>query len=139
MRKFNAIICALLIATSVTACKTTQQHVLDSGESQVQLRQIQTRRFDTTDKTQTVRDVISAMQDLGFVIDKADAELGTVSATKLDGYKLKLTASVRPKGKKMLVRASAQYNITPITNPKPYQDFFNTLSKTMFLTANNID
>ena len=47
-------------------------------------------------KTQRV--ILATLQDLGFVIDKADKELGSISATKLDGFALKMTVSVRPKG-----------------------------------------
>jgi len=52
-----------------------------------------------------------------------------------------MTVSVRPgsSGKNMIVRANAQYNNMPVTDPKPYQDFFVSLQKSMFLTANNVD
>jgi hypothetical protein len=51
-----------------------------------------------------------------------------------------MTVTVRPKGDtQLLVRASAQYNITAVTDPKPYQDFFTALSKAMFLEAHQID
>ena len=39
----------------------------------------------------------------------------------------------------VLVRANAQFNITPVEDPKPYQDFFNSLSKSLFLQAQNVD
>jgi hypothetical protein len=80
------------------------------------------------------------MQDLGFVIDKADETLGTISGTKLDGYALRLTVSVRSKGESQLVvRANAQYNITAVEDPIPYQNFFTSLEKAMFLTAHAIE
>jgi len=85
-----------------------------------------------------VDSVVATLQDLGFVIDNTD--LGTVSATKLGGYQIKMTVSIRPKSKTaMLVRANAQYNLKAIEDPKMYQDFFTTLGKAMFLTANKID
>ena len=65
---------------------------------------------------------MSTLQDLGFVIDKADATLGTVSATKLSNYALRITVTVRPRGEtQLLVRANAQYNVQPITDPEPYR------------------
>ena len=101
---------------------------------------MQTRAFDTEDKTKTLRTVIATLQDLSFVIDKADLELGSVSATKLDGYAVRMTVSVRPGGaNRLVVRANAQFNTEPITDPKPYQDFFAALAKAMFLTAHQID
>ncbi len=124
----------------VVGCATTQQSLLDSESSQVQLRSIQTRAFDTTDKEKTLRTVMSTLQDLGFVIDKADATLGTVSATKLKYYALRMTVTVRPRGEtQLLVRANAQYNVQPVTDPESYQQFFASLEKAMFLTAHQAD
>lgn len=125
----------------VTGCQTTSMNqVMETSQSQVALRSIQTRAFDTTQKTKTLRTVIATLQDLGFVIDKADDELGTVSGTKLDGYQLRMTVTVRPRGKKQtLVRANATYNITPVEDPAPYQQFFTALEKAMFLTAHQVD
>ncbi len=125
----------------LTACQTdSRNQALVSSESQVALRSMQSRVFDTTDKPQEQRTIIATLQDLGFVIDKADATLGTVSATKLNGYAMRMTVSVRDHGtKQTLVRASAQYNQTAIEDPLPYQQFFTALEKAMFLTAHNAD
>ncbi len=130
-----------LIGLSLSGCVATmKEQVLDSNsESQLQKRSYQTRAFDTTDKQKVLRATISTLQDLGFVIDRADSTLGSVSATKLDSYLLKITVSVRPRGEQMLVRANAQYNVTPVEDPKPYQDFFNSLGKSLFLQAQNVD
>ena len=104
------------------------------------MRSIQTRAFDTTDKEKTLRTIMSTLQDLGFVIDKADTTLGTVSATKLKHYALRMTVTVRPRGEtQLLVRANAQYNVNPVTDPEPYQQFFTSLEKAMFLTAHQAD
>jgi hypothetical protein len=84
--------------------------------------------------------VIATLQDLGFVVDNADATLGSVSGTKLDGYSLRMTAGIRPRGEtQTLVRASAQYNNSPVEEPLPYQQFFTALEKAMFLTAHQVD
>ena len=81
--KNKAGLILIVFSLLVVSCATTQQRLLDSDSSQVQLRSIQTRAFETTDKEKTLRTIMSTLQDLGFVIDKADATLGTVSATKL--------------------------------------------------------
>jgi len=120
----------IVLALFFTGCATTQQRLLDSEFSQVQLRSIQTRAFDTTDKEKTLRTVMSTLQDLGFVLDKADATLGTVSATKLKGYALRMTVTVRPRGEtQLLVRANIQYNVQPVTDPEPYQQFLHRSKK----------
>jgi len=130
-----------LVVLSLSGCVATMnEQILDSSsESQLQMRSYQTRAFDTEDKQRVLRATIATLQDLGFVIDRADSTLGTVSATKLDSYLLKVTVSVRPRGDQMLVRANAQYNVTPVEDPKPYQDFFNSLGKSLFLQAQNVD
>ena len=125
---------------SMTGCQTTSQRLLDSDQNQLKLRSIQTKAFDTADKEKTMRSAIATLQDLEFVIDKADLAVGVVSATKLSGYMLKMTVTVNPKGdKQMVVRANAQYNTTPVSDPEPYQMFFAALSKSMFLTAHEVD
>ncbi len=131
----------LLLAFALVGCvHNSTSSALDVGTDQVQIRQIQSRAFDTTDREKTLRTVISTLQDLGFVVDKADLGLGTVTATKLDGYALRMSVSVRPRNaKQLLVRANAQYQEEAVTDPGPYQSFFASLAKGMFLTAQNID
>jgi PBP1b-binding outer membrane lipoprotein LpoB len=129
----------LVVALILGGCATTNQHVLDSGDqTQLQKRSYESRTFDTADKEKVMRATISTLQDLGFVIDRADLVLGSVSATKLDGTnQIKITVFVRPKGTdRMVVRANAQFNVSPVVDPKQYQDFFTSLGKSLFLSAN---
>ena len=142
--KIYKLIVAFVAATALiglSGCQTTSSsQLLKTNESQVKTRNIQTRAFDTIDKNTTLRTVIATLQDLGFVVDKAEEILGSVSATKLDGYQLRMTVTVRPRGKtQLLVRANAQYNLTAVDDPEIYQDFFTSLGKSMFLTAHNVD
>jgi hypothetical protein len=133
---------ALMLIATTQGCAPVHDQVLDTSETQtqLQLRQVQSRTFETSDKERSMRAVIATLQDLGFVIDKADLTLGTVSATKLDGYAFRMTVSVRPKGTgKMVVRANGQMNTTPITAPEPYQSFFRALERSIFLSAHSVD
>jgi hypothetical protein len=135
MKYTGILICAFLAFLSFGCAPSTKQ-ILASSESQVKLRSIQTRVFDTTDKLKTMRTVIATLQDLGFVIDKADDVLGSVSATKWKGYALRMTVNVSLKGDSQTrVRANAQYNNIAVEDPEPYQQFFQSLEKSMFLTA----
>ena len=143
MRK-EKLICSIIFSALimvVSGCANTgTEQALSASESQVKLRSFQTRAFDTVDKEKLLRTVIATLQDLGFVIDKADSVLGSVSATKLSGYQLKMTVTVRPRGAtQLLVRANAQFNLKAVEDPVPYQDFFAALGKAMFLTAHAVD
>lgn len=137
----RTLILAAAMLLLLGACQTdSKQQVMATDKSQVELRAIQTRAFDTTDRNLTIRNVIASLQDLGFVIDKADEQLGIISGTKLSGYAMRMTVTVRPRGKtQMAVRSSAQYNLVAVSDAEPYQQFFAALSKAMFLTANDVD
>ena len=132
--RFFLLVCILFMAAGCATGHSKRQ-ILDSG-SQVELRSYQTRTYDTTDKVRVLRSVMATLQDLGFVIDKADDVVGVVSATKLDGYAMSMSVSVRPSGEQMTVRANAQYNLKAIEQPGPYQDFFTALDKGLFLDRN---
>lgn len=93
----------------------------------------------------TLRAIIATMQDLGLVIDRADATLGSVSGTKLRAYEIRMIVSVRPRGApQLLVRANARFKpmpnaiAKPIDEPGPYQDFFAALAKSLFLEAQRV-
>ena len=140
--KFLLLIAVLLIA----GCMTTHDRLLDMDTSQVQLRSIQSRAFNTTDKEKTMRAIIATLQDLGFMLDRADYTLGVVAASKSRADVLhaagsmRVTVTVRPRGEKqLLVRVNAEYQLQPVTEPKPYQNFFNSLEKAMFLEAHQVD
>lgn len=125
----------------LSACQgDSQRQVLATNATQVQLRAVQTRAFDTADRRLVLQNVIATLQDLGFVIDKSDEILGTVTATKLDGYQVRMTVTIRPHGTAQIaVRANAQYNLDAVSDAAPYQQFFAALEKSMFLTANEVD
>jgi hypothetical protein len=128
MRKALAVISGLILALTVCACAGKQKKILLTQESQVKLRSIQSRVFDTTDRNLMLRTVIATLH------------LGTVSATKLKGYVLRITVSVRPRGdKQMIVRSNAQYNLQTVEDPEPYQQFFTALSKALFLEAQQVE
>jgi len=143
MKKINLTLLPLAIITLlISGCATTaEERVLDLNENQLKLRSIQTRAFDTNDKEKMMRSVMATLQDLDFVVNKADYDLGIVTGTKfINNQVLKMTVIVREKDKsQLLVRANAQYGIKAISSPNTYQDFFDVLSKSIFLTAQQID
>lgn len=131
----------MLSLLALAGCQTdSRQQALAITQSQVALRQMQSRAFDTADQTKVQRSVIATLQDLGFVIDQADSVIGTISGTKLSGFLLKMSVSVRPRNAlQTLVRANATFNQRAIEEPEPYQQFFVALSRSLFLADQQVD
>jgi hypothetical protein len=118
----------------------SRQQILASTNSQAAQRAISTRAFDTADRAQVFRAVLATLQDLGFVVDRADSVLGTVSATRFGADVIRLTITLRPSGaSRTIVRASGQFNQDALSDPAPFQKFFAALSQALFLDANEID
>ena len=142
MRKCKKfVLFSFIFVLIFSGCVSTSRKAFVINESQIMLRSIQTRAFDTTNKKMMMQTAISTMQDLDFVIDKADFMLGSVTGTKFLGYTVvKMTVTVRPRGEtQLLVRANAQHGIKAVEDAETYQDFFTALEKALFLTAHQID
>lgn len=154
----KSLLVILIGATAfLTGCQTPSvtDSVLDNnGETQLQVRSYQSRVFDTTDKATVMRATIATLQDYGFIIRKTDYALGSISAIRdvggshlydeaaLDPTRQTtlVTVTVLPKGKdRMVVRINAEFRQKPVREPKIYQDFFASLSKSLFLTAHSVD
>jgi len=136
----------MALGFGLVGCQSnSKDQILLTKKSAVELRSFQSRAFDTTDRESVLRSAMATLQDLSFVIDKADFTLGSVTGTKFhkDGNRhvaLKMTVSVRKRSPtQVLVRANAQYGVEAVEDAGPYQDFFNNLGKAMFLTAHEID
>ena len=140
---------ALATLIAFSGCTSSKEQLLKMDESQVELRSMQTRAFDSTEKDKMLRTVISTLQDLGYIVNEANEVIGTVSARtthirykylKKKKYPLLITVTVRPRGEtQLLVRANAQYNQKAVENPLVYQNFFTVLAKSIFLTAHEVD
>lgn len=129
-------ICVVLSGCASSAKQSPRAELL---ESQLKIRSMQTRTFDTTDENRALRAIVATLQDLGFVIDKADEALGTITARRIDKYSILLTVTVRKRRTtQVLVRMNAYFG-GPVREPVIYQNFFTSLANTMFLTANPID
>lgn len=138
--KLNYLLIALAIALS-GCVSDSKKELFATEQSQVQVRSYQTRVFDTTDREKTLKTVIATLQDLGFVISKADSTIGVVSGEKYANRdSAQLTVTVQERGKtQTMVRVNVQQHLKAVEKPEPYQDFFNALAKAMFLTAHAVE
>ena len=125
----------------LVACQAPgPKDVLLSPKGAVEMRAMQSRVFETNDRSKTIRTVIATLQDLGYSIEKVEASAGTVTARKL--HALMVTVSVFPRGKRQtVVRANAvvvlETGSSQVDAPQFYQQrVFEPLAKAMFLDAN---
>lgn len=159
------IIGALILSGCLTQPPAPQQ-------SQLQVRQYQTRAYETTDHTKVLKASMHALQDGGFIIKQANSDLGLLTAQKEtdvqnDNAALILTllagsearyqknaieeasVNVSEFGKKTKVRINIALkvldnhggvvSVAPVQDAQPYQAFFSTLSKSLFLADQKID
>ncbi len=127
----------LVIAQGCVAPKPSED-LLAPTEAQMKIRSAQTRSFDVTDRQMAMRGVIAALQDLGFIIERANEPLGLVTAARFaepNYYDVVgVTVTVRHEAEgRMMIRANAIYNNKPIEDPKVYQNFFATLERSLFV------
>ena len=121
------------------AAPQPSQDLLAPTDAQMKMRSLQTRTFDLKDRNAAIRGVIASLQDLGFIIERANEGLGLVSAARFaepNYYDVvTITVTVRQDTpEKMSIRANAIYNNKPIDDPKVYQNFFASLQRALFLS-----
>ncbi len=122
------------------ACVSPQpsQELFAPTAAQMKLRSFQTRTFDIENRNQAMRGVVAVLQDLGFIIERANEPLGLVTAARFDGTNyfsvVTVTVTVRPQTEgRMMVRVNALFNTKPIEDPKTYQNFFASLERSLFV------
>jgi uncharacterized protein YceK len=119
----------ILLVSFISGCASQIDPALVK-QRQLQVQRMQTRVFDTNDRSGIVRGVIAAMQDLSFIIDNADAQQGIITAKKYGDYPIEITVTVQPiSSKQILVHSIAQYNLKPIEDPFLYEQFFSSLQE----------
>ena len=150
------------------------KRALQLSPQSLETRQLQTRRFDTTDERKLIIAAVGLAQDLGYSIDETELVLGGVVCSKdrdaTDGGQVAgavfvalLTGVATPVDKNQKIRvslvtrpneASTNLRVTFqrivwntqgqvsrlqfINDPKIYQEFFEKLSKAVFLEGHAI-
>jgi len=131
----------LFLLFVLQACSTGStkppENLLALTEAQMKIRSYQTRVFDLSDQQKALRAVVSALMDLGFIVERVNVPMGLVTAAKFAGTGhsgfIEATVMIKPKGDSQIeVRANAIFNTKPIEDPKAYQNFFTTLQKSLF-------
>jgi hypothetical protein len=141
----HKILPLLVMVFLLQACVGPQkppENLLSLTDAQMKIRSYQTRTFDAKDSTEVLRAVTSALLDLGFIIERANAPMGMVTAGKFagEGFSgfVEISVIVRSAGTTQTeVRANALFNTTPIEDPKVYQNFFTTLERSLFVARSS--
>jgi hypothetical protein len=142
--KYNFLMISAVVVFGLTGCVANKEPpVIMSEKSAVELRAMQSRKFETPDEKKVFRAIISVMLDLGYAITSMEPKAGTISGNKL--AQIRLTASIAASDEKTTtVRANAVVKINPqrlaqphqVDSPEFYQKrFFEPLSQALFLDA----
>ena len=138
------VLLGMAIALGVSACASPPAepvNLLAPTEAQMKMRNLQTRSFDVADRKVAIRGVIAALQDLGFIIERANEPLGMVTAARFaepNFYDVVgVTVTVRSGGAtQSVIRVNAIFNNKPIDDPEVYRNFFATLERSFFIERN---
>lgn len=74
--------CGIMLFSGCTNQENSGLGFFELKESTVQIRQLQSRKYETTKDDAILKASISSLQDLGFEINEVNNELGTLVATK---------------------------------------------------------
>ncbi|CAB5125554.1 hypothetical protein D3OALGA1CA_2876 [Olavius algarvensis associated proteobacterium Delta 3] len=131
--RFALVPLAVSLLASCAPAINTRDIIFEDQTTQLQVRSIQSRTFELTDRIKTMRAVITTLQDLDFVINQADAPLGIITATKLKTYNLHVTVKVDDQSSgRIRVRLQMSAGTFSLAEGV-YQEFFTSLQKNMFV------
>lgn len=97
-----------------------------------------------------MQSALGALQDLGFTIDESDLQTGIVVGSKLAGAEIRAQVTVRPLAdqQQTILRATFQRIVNrpgamlaigeTLEDPLLYQQFFERVAQSAFLTAHEI-
>jgi len=161
MRAFKFSLLALGVVV-LSGCESIPKDVLKSQAPTIETRRVQSRRFDSKDEKKVLMACGNLLQDLGFNITESDAGSGLIV-----GHKDRSAVEARQVAAKVLVASlflgtniaidknSIGVRVTfqrlvyddenrlskaeALSNPLHYQEFFEKLSKSLFLNAHNLE
>ena len=174
MRIFTVILMLVsFISFSVLiGCETIPKDALRLSPESLQQRQMQTRKYETTDEGKILSACAGLLQDMGFNLDESETKLGLITSSKMRSaestgqivaavfiaaltgtttsidkeQKMRACVVTRPigeSGKYIAVRVTFQRIVwntqgqvtksESINEPEVYQEFFEKLSKAIFL------
>ncbi|MCL2463353.1 MAG: hypothetical protein FWF44_11855, partial [Defluviitaleaceae bacterium] len=128
----------LVTAALLCGCqKNVRDETQATPAAQAAVLVYESRSFDIGDKEKTLRAAIVALQELDFVIDKADEARAAILGDKTDrNISRIIEVMVQQKSpEQLVVRVTARIDGKAVNNPEYYQPFFDALSRTLSLAA----
>lgn len=90
---WTALLLTSFAASCMSAFESRHETLSDArdqiwlaDDSQVMLRNAQSRVFETADRPRLLAAIVQTMQDLGFMVEALDETLGVVSGTRFDAF-----------------------------------------------------
>ena len=175
MRRVLALF--LISISFITGCQTIPKDALTLSPEALAQRQIQTKKYETTDEAKILSACAALLQDTGFNIDESETKLGLISSSKMRNaentgqialailvaalgggampidkeQKMRASIVTRPVGEhgeyisvrvtfqRIVFNTQGQVTVSEsLTDPKIYQEFFDKLSKSIFLEAQEL-
>jgi hypothetical protein len=173
----SGLFCLGLGLMLLSGCQTpVPPEALAPKQQTMEMRRMQSRRFDAGDEKKILAASTALLQDLGFNIEETSSELGLLVASKdrsavetgqvitsvvvaiLTGvpspydkdqrFRASITTQVSEDKKSVIVRVTFQRTVwnnqkqitrnEALSKPEQYQEFFQKLSKAVFLEANDL-
>ena len=79
---FSVFVCAFALVCLASCNQTIPKSALQLSSESFELRQLQTRSFDTTNEKKLLTSGAGVLQDLGFNIDESETSLGVIVGSK---------------------------------------------------------
>jgi len=165
-KKLSLLLVAFVSLFLVSSCETPEVN-LSQNLSTFQIREYQTRTYDTTDIKMVMKAMVNALQDEGFVIKVLNTDMGLITAERTfqtinegekfwygaqSGYDVATIVegniSVANFGKQTKVRVNFIQKVVnnkggitkvkQIEDPKLYQDFFAQAQKSIFIEKEKV-
>jgi hypothetical protein len=153
--RLRPLLTAIALAALAGGCQEhmvrEQANALTLRAGSVEHRQVQSRRYDTRDEAALLAAAAAVLQDLGYTIEETSVPAGLINASKdRGGTHIRASLVTRPSADRNgeIVRVTFQaLNFNPfagvsvpqtIDDAVIYQQFFDRLSQSIFLTGHDI-
>lgn len=80
--RFHKFMPIFLLCFLLSGCVAVPKGFLKATEKSLENRQLQMRQYETQDQERIITSVAGVLQDLGFILDNSETELGFVAASK---------------------------------------------------------